>query len=55
MRFAEKVLGLSLYPWQERALMSIALASGRCAPLVLGRPLPPHENHRQRAKRGGQG
>lgn len=38
VRFAEKVLGLTLYPWQERALMSIALASGRCAPLVLGVP-----------------
>lgn len=36
VRFAEKVLGLSLYDWQAKALMSVALASGRTAPLVLG-------------------
>lgn len=38
VRFIEQVLGLSLYPWQAKAVMSIALASGRAAPLQLGQP-----------------
>lgn len=38
VRFAEKVLGLSLYPWQAKALMALVLASGRSAPLIAQRP-----------------
>lgn len=43
VRFAETMLGLpgegkEIYPWQVKALMLSAMASGRTAPLVLGQP-----------------